>query len=760
MSRRQALSHRLNTLAFSILVILVGSFTVLPVLNRAWPENSGPANVLIIRFEPDIISFPQEIDHGHNHFTLPVESAEFTQPSLETSLGNFGVLTFETLVPAWRHLTEEDLHDRHGNRVDLVDFTHVYRVTFDESQVPTDGDAFVDQLQELPGIAYVGRNQHYELFSTPLQDSFPDDSLFSEQWALHNTGQTVGGTECDSYYDINAPEAWQLWDSPGTKIGIMDQGIYADHEDLKDYIDRGLSKSFHPVNDWDELGASEVHGTQVAGVAAAGANNMKGVASVANLVEDSVIVALKIGEPYEGGGPDTVAARVYRALSHVTGKGVYPKVLVVNQSGGTYNYKNCYSYDPLLRDACRNAFLKDVNLVISAGNSRDNCDFIEDPCGTDTCVTYPAAFDDYCLAVTGIRCNGDLMDEDDQNFGSFIDLAAPGWKVKTTTYVEDEPASYVDFTGTSAAAPHASGAIALLLGVDSSLTNEDCYQLLRLSTAPLDDPAIEVGHGLLRVDSALAAVTYPSAVVRDSVFATWNNPELIDSRDQWFRNLKWQRTEDWTLYWVEVYRLRVTAFLWDEDYAAIDTLWVRGKFTEGAKDLADPAKYDAKFHAGYASLVDSTFDGEKADLITYVYKIFREEGGDSLGWFPQDPAEDIRIDYSVFLRFKVGQGKSAELQAGVAFFGPERLPATGDVVMRLRLARPGAYTLDIYDVAGRRVRELLGAKRLEAGQHRLVWDGRDSGGRAVASGFYFARLRGIDPATRDRVRTSRILLLR
>jgi subtilisin family serine protease len=47
--------------------------------------------------------------------------------------------------------------------------------------------------------------------------------------------------------------------------------------------------------------------------------------------------------------------------------------------------------------------------------------------------------------------------------------------------------------------------------------------------------------------------------------------------------------------------------------------------------------------------------------------------------------------------------------------------------------------LSVYDVTGRRVRRLL-SEAIGAGSHRAVWDGRDAGGRAVASGVYFARL--------------------
>ncbi len=56
------------------------------------------------------------------------------------------------------------------------------------------------------------------------------------------------------------------------------------------------------------------------------------------------------------------------------------------------------------------------------------------------------------------------------------------------------------------------------------------------------------------------------------------------------------------------------------------------------------------------------------------------------------------------------------------------------------LAYAGTVELAVYDVTGRRVRELVRGRR-EAGRHELQWDARDDAGRPVPSGVYFFRLR-------------------
>ncbi len=62
-------------------------------------------------------------------------------------------------------------------------------------------------------------------------------------------------------------------------------------------------------------------------------------------------------------------------------------------------------------------------------------------------------------------------------------------------------------------------------------------------------------------------------------------------------------------------------------------------------------------------------------------------------------------------------------------------------VTRIRywVARDGRVRITIYDLRGRRVRDLVNEVR-PAGRYVAVWDGRDDGGRGVASGVYLYRL--------------------
>jgi hypothetical protein len=75
------------------------------------------------------------------------------------------------------------------------------------------------------------------------------------------------------------------------------------------------------------------------------------------------------------------------------------------------------------------------------------------------------------------------------------------------------------------------------------------------------------------------------------------------------------------------------------------------------------------------------------------------------------------------------------------FAPPSPSPTRGGATFRFGLPREGAVELALYDEAGRLVRELARGD-LTAGDHQVKWDGRDSAGRLVADGLYFARLDG------------------
>jgi hypothetical protein len=80
----------------------------------------------------------------------------------------------------------------------------------------------------------------------------------------------------------------------------------------------------------------------------------------------------------------------------------------------------------------------------------------------------------------------------------------------------------------------------------------------------------------------------------------------------------------------------------------------------------------------------------------------------------------------------------AALPRELALSAPAPNPLRGSCTMQLALPRAARVSLAIYDQQGRRVRTLLAGAQ-PAGERAAVWDGRDDGARAVASGIYFVR---------------------
>jgi murein DD-endopeptidase MepM/ murein hydrolase activator NlpD len=71
---------------------------------------------------------------------------------------------------------------------------------------------------------------------------------------------------------------------------------------------------------------------------------------------------------------------------------------------------------------------------------------------------------------------------------------------------------------------------------------------------------------------------------------------------------------------------------------------------------------------------------------------------------------------------------------------PHPNPSAGPVTLRFSVPRPGRMSLALFDVAGRRVRQLAEEPAAAAGSYSARWDGRDEDGRPVAPGMLLARL--------------------
>jgi len=67
-------------------------------------------------------------------------------------------------------------------------------------------------------------------------------------------------------------------------------------------------------------------------------------------------------------------------------------------------------------------------------------------------------------------------------------------------------------------------------------------------------------------------------------------------------------------------------------------------------------------------------------------------------------------------------------------------PFNPQTTIAFELPKRESVTLQVFDMSGRLVRNLITAEPHTPGRHEVVWNGRDDSGRQVASGTYFYRL--------------------
>lgn len=279
----------------------------------------------------------------------------------------------------------------------------------------------------------------------------PNDPSYSRLWGLQNN--TTG-------IDLKAQSSWDYTTGKAnTIIAVIDSGIDCTHEDLIDNCwtnpgesgtdSRGRSKSSNGVDDdgngyiddwqgWNFVANTNRpmddngHGTHVAGTIAATGNNAKGVTGV---TWRASLVPLKFLDANGDGYLSDVIAAIDYATSI--------KAFASNNSwgGGGYSFLTSLAIERANRIGSL--------FIAAAGNEQNNNDVVS---------AYPGNYSwGNVVSVAAIDRNGNLSWF--SNYGATkVDLAAPGEGIYSTMPGN----SYGSLSGTSMAAPHVTGALALL----------------------------------------------------------------------------------------------------------------------------------------------------------------------------------------------------------------------------------------------------------------------------------------------------------
>src|SRR5450756_129380 len=292
-------------------------------------------------------------------------------------------------------------------------------------------------------------------------EAVPNDAYFASQWHLAT---------------IQAPSAWNSSvGSAAQPIAIVDSGIDATHPDLASRIMAGWNFLSGNTDTHDQMG----HGSAVAGTVAAATNNLTGVAGVtwANPIMPLVVVD-STGYAYYS----NIASAITYAADH--------GARIINISiGGT-------SPSSSLQSAVNYAWNKGSVVFAAAGNGGSSTPYY--PAGCDNVVAVSAT--DQSDALAGFS-----------NYGSWIDLSAPGTDILTTS----SGGGYGPHSGTSFSSPIAAGVGALALAVRPSLSASALVSLLEANSDDLGVAGFDPSFGWGRVNAykavsaALAAPVNP-----------------------------------------------------------------------------------------------------------------------------------------------------------------------------------------------------------------------------------------------------------
>lgn len=338
------------------------------------------------------------------------------------------------------------------------------------------------------------------------------DPLLGQQWGMDNVGQAVDGQAGGLRgIDVHAQDAWQIAGKGSARVivAVLDDGVDTAHADLRGSIwtnakeipgngidddHNGCVDDVHGCNVLTGTGAVYLpgdggeHGTHVAGIIAATADNGIGGAGVAPGV---TILPVKFLGASGGYDSDAIAAIGYAQRMGAR---------IVNASWGASAALDSQAADPALRDAIASSGMLFVAAAGNDGVSDDN----------PAQASYPAAFSlPNLISVAAVDRTGQLAPYSNYGVAS-VDLAAPGDQILSTV----PPAGangYGYLSGTSMAAPFVTGTAALVLSEHPTDTPEQVKQVVLASVDPLPGLTAYVRTGGI-VDAA-AAVAWPGTPV-------------------------------------------------------------------------------------------------------------------------------------------------------------------------------------------------------------------------------------------------------
>ncbi len=317
----------------------------------------------------------------------------------------------------------------------------------------------IEEFKNLPFIVVRLEAEPYAKLASHSQIRLFEDnqSIQLNEQAQLMTGASLAEVQHWNLDAMNVHDAWvNGYTGKGVKVAVLDSGI-ASHPDLK------IAGAISFIGDtYDDVHG---HGTHVAGIIAAQHNGF-GIAGIAPNVE---LYAVKVIENDGMGRALTVIKGIDWAIDN--------NIHIINLSFGGLEYSE------VLYEAVKSAAESGVLIVAASGNEGTAN-------GTGATINYPARHDEV-IAVASV--NRQLIRSPYSGTGIENDFAAPGEDIYST-FLNNQ---YATYEGTSLAAPHITGLLALLIEQYPELTAKELREGLHLMAEDLGSPGHDewYGHG-------------------------------------------------------------------------------------------------------------------------------------------------------------------------------------------------------------------------------------------------------------------------
>lgn len=358
----------------------------------------------------------------------------------------------------------------------------IERIFISELTAGMDPVAVIEQLKQHSSVEYAevdyigyGGGAPADIMFSP-SSIVPNDAQFGNQYGLRNTGQTINGVAGTVGGDINAVNAWDITQgNPTLIISVLDSGIPLGHPEFAGRLVQGYDFANNDNTPTDDQG----HGTNVSSITSAKGNNGSLVAGVN---WNSRLLPVKILDNNNTGQYSWFISGITYAVDHGA------KILNMSVGGSGFSQG--------MADAITYANANNRIVVACMMNNNNSTTYY--PAGLSNVIAIGAINNRMRRAVPFCWGGG-------SSYGPHIDFCAPGEMIVGLVHNNMGTVNY--WCGTSQATPMTAGVISLMCSIDSSLTFNQIYNLLKNSARdqvglPAEDtPGFDNYHGWGLIDA-------------------------------------------------------------------------------------------------------------------------------------------------------------------------------------------------------------------------------------------------------------------